>query len=84
MFYGPGGKVGNVYMKRLLELFILINIINYCGITFELLPSHQWKYSTLAQNLETWLQIQSAEAVGRIFLFKWDLENIETTIERKL
>ena len=49
--FGPGGKVGNVYMKRLLELFILICVINYCGITFELLPSHQLKYSTLAQNL---------------------------------
>ena len=39
--FGPGGKVGNVYMKRLLELFILICVINYCGITFELLPFHQ-------------------------------------------
>ena len=40
-FDGPGAKVGNVYMKGLLELFTLICIINYCGITFELLPSHQ-------------------------------------------
>ena len=43
MFDGPGGKAGNVYMKCLLELFILESPLS-CY--------HQLKYSTLAQNLD--------------------------------
>ena len=68
LFDGPSAKVGNAYMRRI----VLINVINFCWIPFELLPSHQWKYSTVTQNLKTWFQIWSAEAVGRIFLFKWN------------
>ena len=41
MLDGPAGEVWNIYMKCLLELFTLICVINYWGITFELLPSHQ-------------------------------------------